>query len=67
MPSFYHKMSIKFFCNGKYSHKTSFEKEELLHKKPFIGKGQIISEQNCGVLNFPKKQQKYCKDFGPCH
>ena len=20
-------------------------------------KGQVISEQNCGVLNFPKKQQ----------
>ena len=26
-------------------------------------KGQIISEQHCGVLNFPKKQQNYCKDF----
>ena len=24
-------------------------------------KGAIISEQNCGVLNFPKKQQNYCK------
>ena len=23
-------------------------------------KGQTISEQNCGVLNFPKMQQNYC-------
>ena len=23
-------------------------------------KGQIISEQNCGVLNFPKMQRNYC-------
>ena len=28
-------MSIKFFCNGKYLHKTSFEKEELLHEKNY--------------------------------
>ena len=31
------------------------------------GKGQIISEQRCGVLNFPKKQLNYCKDFCPTH
>ena len=24
-------------------------------------KGQIISEQNCGVLNFPKKQRNYLR------
>ena len=30
-------------------------------------KGQIISEQNCGVLHFPKKQRNYCKDFCPSH
>ena len=30
-------------------------------------KGQIISEKNCGVLNFPNKQQNYCKDFCPSH
>ena len=28
-------------------------------------KGQIISEGNCGVLNFPKKQRNYSKDFCP--
>ena len=32
-----------------------------------LSKGQIISEQNCGVVNFPKKQQNYCKDFCPSH
>ena len=25
-------------------------------------KCQIVSEQNCGALNFPEKQQNYCKD-----
>ena len=30
-------------------------------------KGQIISEQYCGVLNFPKKQRNYFKDFCPSH
>ena len=29
---------------------------------PVLTKGQIISEQNCGVLNFPKKQRNYCKN-----
>ena len=28
-------------------------------------KGQIISEENYGALNFPKNQQNYFKDFGP--
>ena len=28
-------------------------------------KGQIISEGNWGVLNFPKKQLNYFKDFFP--
>ena len=32
--------------------------------QPFL-KGQIISEGNCGVLNFPKNQQYYFLDF--CH
>jgi hypothetical protein len=26
-------------------------------------KGQLISEQPCGVLNVPKKQQNCCKDL----
>ena len=26
-------------------------------------KGEIISEQNSGVLNFPKKQQNYALEF----
>ena len=30
-------------------------------------KDQIISEQICGVLNFPKKQRNYCKDSCPSH
>ena len=30
-----------------------------------FSKGQIISEQNCGVLNFPKKQRNYCENFCP--
>ena len=30
-----------------------------------IFKGPIISEGNCGVLNFPKNQQNYFKDFCP--
>ena len=28
-----------------------------------ISKGQIISEQVCGVLNFPKKQRNYSMDY----
>jgi hypothetical protein len=37
----------------------------LAHKSPKyyqVGndKGEIISEQKCGVLNFPKMQQNYC-------
>ena len=28
-------------------------------------KGQIISEQICGVLKFSKKATKYCQDFCP--
>ena len=31
----------------------------------FAPKGQIISEVNFGVLNFPKNQQNYLKDFCP--
>ena len=30
-----------------------------------IVKGQIISEQICGVLNFLKKQRNYCQNFCP--
>ena len=30
-----------------------------------FSKGQIISEQNFGVLNFPKKQRNYCENFCP--
>ena len=29
-------------------------------EKNIICKGQIILEQKCGVLNFPKMQQNYC-------
>ena len=42
------------------------KKEENWQKKDFhqfkfsYGKGQIISEQKCGVLNFPKMQRNYC-------
>ena len=28
-------------------------------------KGQIISEQICGVLHFPNKQRNFCQDFCP--
>ena len=31
----------------------------------FRYKGQIISEQICGVLKFSKKATKYCQDFCP--
>ena len=37
----------------------------LIHLNCIITKGQIISEQICGVLNFPKMQRNYCKDFCP--
>ena len=30
-----------------------------------VAKGQIISEQICGVLKFSKKATKYCQDFCP--
>ena len=30
-----------------------------------VDKGQIISEESCGVLKFPKQQQNYFKDFCP--
>ena len=30
-----------------------------------LTKGQIISEQICGVLKFTKKATKYCQDFCP--
>ena len=33
------------------------------YKKAIITKGHIISEQNCRVLDFPKKQRKYFKDL----
>ena len=29
-------------------------------------KGQMITEQICGVLQFSKKATKYCQDFRPC-
>ena len=29
-------------------------------------KGQIISEQNFDVLNLPKKQRNYCKNYCLC-
>ena len=31
----------------------------------FSNKVQIISEQICVALNFPKKQRNYCQDFCP--
>ena len=36
--------------------KCSSQNQQTL--KALVGKGQIISEQNCGVLNFPKKAKK---------
>ena len=46
-------------CNGFYY---------ILSRDYFaLTKGQITSEQNCGVLNFPKKQRNYFKDFCPSH
>ena len=32
----------------------------------YFTKGQIISDQICGVLKFSKKAMKYCQDFCPC-
>ena len=53
----YHTWPIKqFWC--KYF-------KPLGIKIILVVKGQIISEQNCGVLNFPKEQRNYCKDFSP--
>ena len=31
----------------------------------YLDKGQIISEQICGVLKFSKKAKKYCQNFCP--
>ena len=31
----------------------------------YFTKGQIISDQICGVLKFSKKAMKYCQDFCP--
>ena len=36
---------------------------EEIHGNFVLHKGQIISEGNCGVINFPKKQRTYSKDF----
>ena len=38
-----------------------------VHQFLISAKGQIISEQNCGVLNFPRKRRNYCKDICPSH
>ena len=37
----------------------------LTGNPPRDPEGQIIPKQNCGVLDFPKKQRNYCKDFCP--
>ena len=34
--------------------------DQLGRKQIHVAKGQITSEQNCGVLNFPKMQRNYC-------
>ena len=39
------------------------ERKTVIFNFSCHAKGQIISEQNYGVLNFPKKQRNYCKDF----
>ena len=44
--------------------KTKAANDQQLRSPP-PPKGQIISEGNFGVLNFPKKQQNYFKDFWP--
>jgi hypothetical protein len=48
----------------KYTKPTTKHSQQIAVWGCF-SKGQIISEQNCGVLNFPKKQQNYCKDICP--
>ena len=37
-------------------------KKKIINKSDAAFKGQIISEQNCGVLNFPKKD--FCPAMG---
>ena len=52
--------NLSFEFMGLYSAVVGFDFSAMT-------KGQIISEQNCGVLDFPKKEQNYCKDFCTCH
>ena len=46
-----------------------FTTTRVIHSKYYEdsreAKGQIISEQICGVLKFSKKVMKYCQDFCP--
>ena len=37
-----------------------FAKHGIITLTQGSGKGRIISEQNCGFLNFQKMQQNYC-------
>ena len=48
---FYSQTSLKNLC-----HLTDFIYLPFKHIH-VLTKGQIISEENCGVLNFPKKQR----------
>ena len=62
-------ISAYILCNSYayYFFQSCFSKFQILFQVLCIGilKGQIISEQYCGVLNFPKKQWYHCKDFCP--
>ena len=41
--------------------RIDFTKEIYQNMPQCLSKGQIISEQNCGVLNFPKMQRNIAR------
>ena len=61
---FYIGMQLKNAINRKLI-QIHGEKSILQDKHAKQFKGQIISEQICGVLKFSKKAKKYCQDFCP--
>ena len=67
--SWYKQTKIEIvFWNTIYTRANHSEKEvQKCARYSFIvhTKGQLISEQICGVLNFPKMQRNFCQDFCP--
>ena len=52
---------FKSVCTSMYKRECTGPMSQTI----IMTKVQIISEVNCGVLNFPKNQQNYLKNFCP--